>query len=136
MTTNTPYLENLRSVIQIFRTSASAGLSSIFVGTPFICVFNCKGASLLRGSFISRTPLVQRWSRISLGSEPRKVKKLYTLQVNKFMYFHAKHKRPCDLSSNNQSLILMEVRTEDSGKFTCIARDEFGHSISHTTRWI
>ena len=44
--------------------------------------------------------------------------------------------RNSDLFSNNQSLILMEVRTEDSGKFTCIARDEFGHSISHTTRWI
>ena len=36
--------------------------------------------------------------------------------------------------SNNQSLIIMDVKKEDSGRFTCVAESGAGFRISHTTR--
>ena len=37
-------------------------------------------------------------------------------------------------SSNNQSLIIMDVKKEDSGRFTCVAESGTGFRVSHTTR--
>ena len=36
--------------------------------------------------------------------------------------------------STNQSLIIMEVRSEDSGKYTCVAKSKSGQFLRHTTR--
>ena len=38
------------------------------------------------------------------------------------------------ISSNNQSLIIMDVKKEDSGRFTCVAESGAGFRVSHTTR--
>lgn len=38
------------------------------------------------------------------------------------------------LYSTNQSLIIMEVRSEDSGKYTCVAKSKSGQFLRHTTR--
>lgn len=38
------------------------------------------------------------------------------------------------LYSNNQSLIIMDVKKEDSGRFTCVAESGAGFRVSHTTR--
>merc|ERR1711892_659948 len=37
------------------------------------------------------------------------------------------------LYSNNQSLIMMEVRPGDSGHYKCVARSSTGHVLQHTT---
>eukprot|EP00092_Neocalanus_flemingeri_P041547 GFUD01045246.1.p1 GENE.GFUD01045246.1~~GFUD01045246.1.p1 ORF type:complete len:312 (+),score=103.43 GFUD01045246.1:15-950(+) len=37
------------------------------------------------------------------------------------------------LYSNNQSLIMMEVRPSDSGQYKCVARSANGHNLQHTT---
>ena len=90
------------------------------------------GTSLLRWTKFHVVDLVQRCKGVSLGHQWRENKKHNSLQVNIIILLMINIMID---ASNNQSLIIMDVKPDDSGKFSCEATSETGNKVSHSTRW-
>lgn len=90
---------------------------------------------MLCWTFISVFNMVQRWKRISLGSQWRKDQEHSPLQVSIYLIHWRWHDTLLICFSNNQSLIIMDVKSEDSGRFSCVAMSDSEQQIVHTTRF-
>ena len=92
-----------------------------------------QGAPLLCRAELWAAWMVQGWRQVPLAQKWGQGQEHHPLQVTRPLTPKAASKLSV-ISSNNQSLIIMDVKKEDSGRFTCVAESGAGFRVSHTTR--